>query len=633
MCGILGIVVSTNSKEIDLNLFLKMRDTMTHRGPDGAGVWISNDKKIGFGHRRLSIVDLSETANQPMSNHNDEIWITFNGEIYNHAELRVELSKSKKYKWKTDHSDTEVIIHAYEEWGIDFIHKLRGQYAIGIWDNIKKVLYLVRDRLGIKPLYYTQTNSKFYFASEIKAIIEDRDVKREVNIEAFYDYLSFLTTPAPKTLFKNINKLGAGQYLKLELYSKPEVFTYWDVLDNLTDYSDKSDIEVKGILLDKLSDAVKSHKMSDVPIGVFLSGGVDSSTNAVLFANEDSKPVETFTIGYKGTNYSYPNENEIAKNLTESIGGHFNEKLLTQEDFLNFLPTMIKLQDEPIADPVCFPVYFVSKLAKDNGVTVCQVGEGADELFYGYSSWYSFDKFSRNLNMFPKIIKRILLIILKQTKFKNSGRYELLKRNILNLPILFQGAENPSENNKNRILSKDLLNQLNDYNTWASLKPFYEKYLKVFKKPDLLSWLSYSDLKFRLPELLLMRVDKMSMGVSIETRVPFLDHHLVEFAMSLPLKVKFKDKIPKYLLKNAVRGVIPNFIIDRQKQGFGIPMSEWLKMGLKEKILLSVDEFTKRTNFFDREEIMTSFKNGDDRYWVIYNFILWYNEYIEDKEF
>jgi asparagine synthase (glutamine-hydrolysing) len=629
MCGIIGIASFNKKNVIDKDLLIEMRDTMIHRGPDGAGIWISDDNLVGFGHRRLSIIDLSVSATQPMSNQDGQVWITFNGEVYNHVELRKELEKTGKYVWKTDHSDTEVIIHAYEEWGIDFIYKLRGQYAIGLWDNIKKELYLIRDRLGIKPLYYTECNDKLYFASEIKAIIKDKSIKREVNIEAFYDYLSFLTTPAPKTLFKDIFKLGAGKYLKFSANNKIEIKTYWDVLDNLKDFSGKTEKELTELLMEKLRDAVSSHKMSDVPSGVFLSGGVDSSSNAILFSEGDKQPINTFTIGYKGANKSYPNENELAKSLTESIGGIFNEKLLTIEDLLNFIPTMIKLQDEPIADPVCFPVYFVSKLAKDKGVTVCQVGEGADELFYGYSSWLKFDKFSIFLNRFPKFIKKIGLFLLNLTNYDKTGRFEFLRRSINEQPILWGGAEDPSVNNKNKLLSKQLLGKLKGYDTWDSIKPYYEQYLKYNKKPDLLSWLSYADLKFRLPELLLMRVDKMSMGVSIETRVPFLDHHLVEFAMSLPREVKFKDDISKYLLKKSVRGIVPDFIIDRKKQGFGIPMNEWLFDKLSNQIFEEAERFVLKTDFFDKEELLNAIKKRDERSWLIYNFMLWYNEYID----
>jgi asparagine synthase (glutamine-hydrolysing) len=542
--------------------------------------------------------------------------------------LRKELEITGKYKWKTDHSDTEVIIHAYEEWGINFVHKINGQFAIGLWDNYKKELYLIRDRLGIKPLYYTFHDDKLYFASEIKAIIKDKSIKREVDLESLYNYLSFLTTPAPKTLFKNIFKVEAGTYLKFDITNRVKINSYWDVLDNLTDYGDKTESELSEILLKKLREAVSSHKMSDVNSGVFLSGGIDSSLNAILFSENSKEKINTFTIGYKGENKSYPNENAIAEKITNMVHGKFHEKLLTIEDFLSFIPKMIKLQDEPIADPVCFPVYFVSKLAKDNGVTVCQVGEGADELFYGYWSWLRFDKLNELFFKFPNFILKILYNILSHTKFKNMDRMELLKRHLSGQPILWTGAEHPSNEKREKLLSDDVLNQLKGYSSWKVIKPYYEKYLSKVKRPDLLSWLSYSDIKFRLPELLLMRVDKMSMGASIETRVPFLDYHLVEFAMSLGRNIKFKHNKSKYLLKKSVDEIVPDYIINRKKQGFGIPMNEWLIEKLCDKILEDALIFADNTNFFNNEELIKLIKRRDEKSWLIYNFILWHNEYI-----
>ncbi len=282
MCGIAGsLSISKGNYKIKKKLLEKMRDSMIHRGPDGYGVWISDDEKVGFDHRRLSIIDLSKAANQPMSNADESVWITYNGEIYNHKELRKELGN--KYKWKTDHSDTEVIIHAYNEWGIDFIHKLRGMFAIALWDNKKEELFLIRDRVGIKPLYYTIQENRIVFASEIKAILKDLTIKREVDEESLYHYLSFLTTPAPNTLFKNIKKLPGGCFLKINKSGKKEITRYWDVWKN--DKQEKtSKINLAEKIQESLRESVTVRKVSDVPVGVFLSGGIDSSTNAALFS-------------------------------------------------------------------------------------------------------------------------------------------------------------------------------------------------------------------------------------------------------------------------------------------------------------------------------------------------------------
>jgi asparagine synthase (glutamine-hydrolysing) len=573
---------------------------------------------------------LSDLAAQPMSNFDRNIWITFNGEIYNHTDLRKELILTGKYIWKTDHSDTEVIVHAYEEWGIDFVNKINGQYAIGIWDSRIKELFLIRDRIGIKPLYYYHQNSKFIFASEIKAILKDPILKREVDEESLYNYFSFLTTPAPKTLFKYIYKLEPGTYLKFK-DGEASINKYWDVLENVTDYNNLPENEIIEELLKRIKSAVKSHKMSDVSCGVFLSGGIDSSTNAVLFNDSDTLKINTFTIGYQGNNKSYPNENNLAKDLTESLSGNFYERYLTVEDFLEFFPKMIQLQDEPIADPVCFPVYSVSKLAQEKGVKVCHVGEGADELFFGYSSWKRFNSLNNKFAKFPKKILRIVYSLIKLTPFKDIDRIELLKRFIENKPILYTGAEHPSTVRKNNLFDSLFLKKLENYDSWSVIKPIYENFLSKSKDKSFLNWLSYSDLKFRLPELLLMRVDKMSMGASIETRVPFLDYKVVEFAMSLSTDIKFKNDDSKYLLKRAVKGLIPDNIINRKKQGFGVPMNEWLFDKLGAKIEEDTEAFLKETNFFNKNEILKLLKNKNEKSFMIYNFILWYNHYIKNN--
>ncbi|MDH3257328.1 MAG: asparagine synthase (glutamine-hydrolyzing), partial [Nitrospinota bacterium] len=388
MCGIVGAIsFKSNSFIVTAPYLAKMRDTMAHRGPDGFGSWISDDGKVGFGHRRLAIIDLSEAASQPMCNGDRSLWLTFNGEIYNHAEIRSELIKDGFTQWKTDHSDTEVVLHAYERWGIDALQKFRGMFAFGLWDNRKKELFLVRDRIGIKPLYYSIHHGRLAFASEIKALLEDPDQPRAVNEEALYHYLSFLTTPGPQTLFDGIQKMAPGTWLRVTADGTVQEYKYWDVWDHTQPLIDVPEDEISERILEELRTSVQLRKVSDVPVGVFLSGGIDSSTNAALFSEGESQPIRTFSIGYQGDYESYQNETHFARRMAQEVGAEYHDRMLTQDDLIDFLPQMIHLQDEPIADPVCVPVYFVSKLARDHGVTVCQVGEGADELFWGYPKW------------------------------------------------------------------------------------------------------------------------------------------------------------------------------------------------------------------------------------------------------
>jgi len=451
MCGIAGTFVYKDSNfAVSEPYIIRMRDTMVHRGPDGGGVWISPDKKIGLGHRRLSIIDLSQIANQPMCNEDGSILVVFNGEIYNHAEIRAELMRIGGHTWKTDHSDTEVILHAFEQWGIDCLYKFRGMFAIGLWDARKRELWLIRDRIGIKPLYYSIHNNRITFASEIKALLQDPDQKRAVHEEAFYHYLSFLTTPAPQTLFEGIKKLPPGTWLRVTEGGRTREQRYWDVLDYTTPLTNVSEHEISRMILSELRTAVKLRKVSDVPVGVFLSGGIDSSTNAALFSEGETRPIQTFTIGYQGEYKSYENELHYAKKMAAGVGAVHRERLLTIDDLIDFLPRMVHLQDEPIADPVCVPVYYVSKLARDNGVIVCQVGEGADELFWGYQSW----KTALNLQRYddlpvPRVLKKVGLAGLHLLGRDQNFYFEWLRRGAEGLPIFWGEPRRSPRRRKN----------------------------------------------------------------------------------------------------------------------------------------------------------------------------------------
>jgi len=630
MCGIVGAIAFKNSSfKIQKDYIERMRDTMIHRGPDGCGTWISNDGKVGFGHRRLSIIDLSEAAAQPMCNADQSLWLTFNGEIYNHAEIRSELIKDGFNQWKTDHSDTEVILHAYERWGIDALHKFRGMFAFGLWDDRKKELYLIRDRIGIKPLYYSIHNERLTFASEIKALLEDPDQQRMVNEEALYHYLSFLTTPGPQTLFDGIHKLAPGTWLRLTADGTVQEHKYWDVLDHTQPLTDLSEDEISERILDELRTSVQLRKESDVPVGVFLSGGIDSSTNAALFSEGESQPIRTFSIGYEGKYESYQNEIHFARYMAEEVGAEFHDRLLTVDDLIDFLPEMIHLQDEPIADPVCVPVYYVSKLARDNGVTVCQVGEGADELFWGYSNWKLMLELEyKNAWPVPSPLKKIGLTGLRLLGREKTLYYEWLRRGAHNLPVFWGGAEAFTEAQKKDILSPRLNKRFQNFSSWEALRPIHDRFRQKAWEQKPLQWMSYLDLNLRLPELLLMRVDKMSMGVSLECRVPFLDHKFVELAMSIPESVKTKNGNLKHILKKSVKGLIPDKLINRKKQGFGVPIHEWFMDRLGKRVIDELKEFTEKTDYLNFKIVEELIENRETaQVWYLFNLALWWKKY------
>jgi asparagine synthase (glutamine-hydrolysing) len=630
MCGIVGAFSYNNdSFKVTEPYLTTMRDTMIHRGPDGFGTWISESGKVGFGHRRLSIIDLSEAAAQPMCNADRSLWLTFNGEIYNHAEIRTELIKDGFTQWKTDHSDTEVILHAYEKWGIDALHKFRGMFAFGLWDNRKKELYLVRDRIGIKPLYYSIHHGRLTFASEIKALLKDPDQKRAVNEEALYHYLTFLATPGPQTLFDGIQKLAPGTWLRVTADGTIKEYKYWDVLDHTTPLTNVSEDKISELILEELRASVQLRKVSDVPIGIFLSGGVDSSTNAALFSEGETQPVRTFSIGYQGDYESYQNETHFAQRMAQEVGAEYHERLLNQDDLLDFLPQMIHLQDEPIADPVCVPVYYVSKLARDNGVTVCQVGEGADELFWGYpESKLILELQYKNAWPMPTALKKLGLSGLRLLGQEKTLHYEWLRRGTHNLPVYWGGSEAFTETHKQKLLSPRLKKRFQNFSSWEALKPIHDRFRQKAWEQKPLQWMSYLDLNLRLPELLLMRVDKMSMGASLESRVPFLDHKFVELAMSIPESVKTRNGNLKHILKKSVRGVIPDELIDRKKQGFGVPIREWFLDRLGEQTQKELKSFCDETDFIHYPEVQRLIgRKQSSRVWDLLNLALWWKKY------
>jgi len=631
MCGINGILkLPASGGRVDEALIVRMRETMAHRGPDGAGTWMAADGRIGLGHRRLAIVDLSTAAAQPMTNDDASMVIVFNGEIYNHAEIRRELQDLGVASWKTDHSDTEVILRAFERWGIDCLPKLRGMFAFALWDARRRDLWLVRDRLGIKPLYYSVHHGQIAFASEIKALLADPQQQRAVNEEALFHYLSFVTVPAPLTMFAGIHKLAAGSWLRVPSNGDIATHKYWDVLDHTQPLRTESEASLATRLLDELRASVHLRKMSDVPVGVFLSGGIDSSTNAALFSEGETRPIQTFTIGYEGDYGSYTNETEYARTMARAVGADHHELLLTQDDLLSFLPEMVRLQDEPIADPVCVPVYYVAKLAREHGVVVCQVGEGSDELFWGYEGFKKVLRFEPVRALLPGWLGRVGLLAGTRLGKNETSSFEWLRRAATGTPLFWGGHEGFTETAKHRLLSPRLRRTFAGRTSWEALEPLRQRFRRNAWEPSPLHWMTYLELNLRLPELLLMRVDKMTMGVGVEARVPFLDHKLVEMAMSMPSAVKTRHGELKHILKRAVRGLIPDELINRRKQGFGVPIQEWFFDRLGDTARREVEHFCQHSDLLDwdcAQRLLAANRQGQG--WYLLNLALWWREYIE----
>ncbi len=641
MCGICGIFNHAGGEgEASRLHLLSMRDSMVHRGPDDAGLYISEDRVIGLGHRRLSIVDLAG-GRQPMGNEDGSIWIVFNGEIYNHAELRRDLEKAgHKYRTK---SDTETIIHLYEEKGTDCLQGLRGMFAFAIWDSRQRRLFLARDRIGVKPLYYAWHDGKFLFASEIKAILEYPGISRDVDPVALYHYLTFVATPPPRTLFKGIQKLAAGHFLVVERGGRITESVYWDAVvakDLVNTYS--SEEEYAERLLELLEESVRLRMMSDVPFGVFLSGGIDSSSNVALMAKALDRPVETFTVGYRGDETGGYNELDYARYVAGLFGARHHEVIISSDELIGCLPQLVYQQDEPVADPVNVPLYHVAKLARASGVVVAQVGEGSDELFCGYDHFIKFLRFQaggwEQFRRWPAFLQQAVYQTGRTVLGSRREYHKLdtLRRAVENEELFWGGAIAFSETEKRLLLSEGFRRRSAGLSSFDVVKDFYKQFDRQNPDGDFLQRMTYLELKLRLPELLLMRVDKMTMATSVEARVPFLDHKLVEFALNVPTGFKIKHE-PKHILKRALAGVLPGEVIHRKKFGFGVPVKEWFKGELTGQIedVLTRSRIRER-DFFDYKYVSQLLqwhregrRDASFALWNLFTLALWYDFWIE----
>ena len=575
MCGICGIFAFGDSFAVGEQLVTTMRDRMVHRGPDDAGTWTSPDGRLAFGHRRLSIVDLSRAGHQPMTNEDGTVWITYNGEVYNHAALRTEL-EARGHVYRS-HTDTESIIHLWEEEGPRCVERLQGMFAFAIWDERRQELFMARDRLGVKPLYYAFRPGGLVFGSEIKSLLAHPAVVPDLDEEAFSHYLTFACTPAPLTLFKDVRKLAPSERVLVRRDGSIESETYWSPFSERA-AEEVAELDEEGAearLLDLLRQSIGKRMMADVPFGVFLSGGVDSSTNVALMSELMTDPVRTFSVAFGG--YPQYNELEYARRIADRYATDHHEVVINSDDLESFIPELIYHQDEPIADWVCVPLFFVAQLARQSGTIVVQIGEGSDEIFHGYEWLAHHVRFQRRyvpaLGLLPRPLRRSagrLGIAASRRLGRGESYAQLLARAAFGRQPFAGGAV---------VYDGDLKERLYAGRAYADSLDVTESSWREAERQggDLLQNMTYVELKRRLPELLLMRVDKMTMATSVEARVPFLDHALVEFAVALPPHLKSRGSTGKYLLKKAVEPLLPHDLVYRRKQGFGAPVAEWFR--------------------------------------------------------
>ena len=569
MCGICGILSTCASPApceqqglVSVEALRRMSDTIAHRGPDDEGTYVDPCRRLGFGFRRLSIIDLTPAGHQPMSNEDGTVWIVLNGEIYNFQELRRELDERHHFKSR---SDTEVIIHGYEEWGVDVLQRLRGMFAFALWDGRRQELLLARDRLGIKPLFYHADERHIVFGSELKAVLAAPGVPRTVNQRALYDYLTYNYVPCPETAYAGIRKLPPAHYL-IAGQRGVSVHRYWS-LDptQVAPCDERAAIDRIRALLE---DAVHSHLVADVPLGVFLSGGLDSSTVASLMASMEPDPIRTFSVGFDPPDRS---ELPFARAVAGRIGARHYERVVGWTDARAALARLAAVYDEPFADSSSIPTLAVSTLAREH-VKVALSGEGGDEIFAGYSWYLTWMRQQRLGAIVPAAIQRAATEVADAWPFRRGWRpiNSIAELRFDPLEQYARAMEWISVDEKRRVVSPALRRSFGAYDDRWYLRQFWND------EANALSRVQYVDLNTYLPDDLLMKVDRASMAVSLEVRVPLLDAQLVTEAFRLPPGLRLKRGIGKHVARGAMARDLPRSTIARPKQGFNAPVHQWL---------------------------------------------------------
>lgn len=631
MCGINGIAFSSRSgRQIDERVLSAMRDVITHRGPDDRGIYIKAN--IGLGHRRLSIVDVAH-GHQPMFSSDKSVTLIYNGEIYNHIDYRAEL-EAKGYKYQTT-SDTETILYLYQEYGFQCVEKLRGMFAFAIWDENQDQLFIARDRLGIKPLYYVHdSEGNLFFASEIKSLIKARAVSPELNYDALPDQLANHGTSYDETLYKDVRRLMPGHFL---IWKDGEISIkkYWD-LEYEPKHFGVSDAEFVDQWREKFKQAVRLRLMADVPLGMFLSGGIDSSAIAAVMSEMVDQPIKTFSVGFKERE---ANEFRFARMVSEKFKTEHYEITITPEQFFSKLPKLIRHEDEPLGFVASVPLYYVSELAQKH-VKVVLTGEGSDEMLAGYGRYYKalklLDYGKKYENYTPAFLRNAVRTGVATLPNKLNRK---LNRTFLSLDsdvesLYFDNFAIFNKKMQHQLLSDETKAKIADANPYKYLNQWFAK----DNAGEILDKLLFVDTKTYLHELL-MKQDQMSMAASVESRVPFLDHELVEWTARLPLRMKLRGKDTKWILREAMRGILPPEILTREKMGFPVPVGVWFRNEFRyliEEFVLS-ERSLARGIFkpdFVRELTKRHFsgENHDLRLLFLLNFEIWQRQIIEGEE-
>jgi asparagine synthase (glutamine-hydrolysing) len=633
MCGINGIAISARSgRQLDKDVVERMRDVIIHRGPDDSGLFV--DGRVGLGHRRLSIVDVA-SGHQPMTNEDGRLQITYNGEIYNHADYRKDL-EARGHVYRT-HCDTETILHLYEEHGEKCVEYLRGMFAFAIWDARSQELFIARDRLGVKPLYYAHTHDgSLYFASEIKALFQTGFLKPELNWKALPDYLANHATSGEETLYRGIKRLLPGHTLCWK-DGDVSINEYWDVSFSKGEERGRADNDYIAEWGELFRKSVRLRLMADVPLGMFLSGGIDSSAIAAVMSGMVDEPIKTFSVAFAERE---ANELAYARIVAEAYRTNHHEVVVSPEDFFGALPKLVWHEDEPLAHPSSVALYFVSLLASQH-VKVVLTGEGSDELLAGYGRYR---KTILNLSMgklygsfTPSLLRQAIRSSVKSLP-GSRVRQKLLRSFVSVAPdiesIYFDNFAVFPLSMQDELLTRQTLERIGPLDPYAAVRLA----LAETDAKSLLDRLLYCDIKTYLHELL-MKQDQMSMATSVESRVPFLDHKLVEFTCRLPERLKLRGGTTKYILREAMKGVLPEPILTRSKMGFPVPIGAWFRGAYKSVI----DEYVLGERALNRGIFNADFvrdivrrhqsggENHDERLWALVNFEIWQRQFFDGE--
>lgn len=631
MCGFVGMFNPRGLAPQLIDSLHGAGELLRHRGPDDEGDWVSPTRTCALGHRRLSIIDLSPAGHQPMVNEDGRIWIAYNGEVYNFQELRRSLEQ-RGHVFRSG-TDTEVVLHGYEEWGSGVVDRLRGMFAFAICDTRNDTVFLARDRIGIKPLYYTWVGETFLFASETKALLHLPGVVRELDGDALREYLAFGKVYSPRAMFKNIFKFPAAHQATVSARAQFSLTEYWTPYTHRLSFPDRAKEEYyEERLRELLEESVRLRMISDVPVGVFLSGGVDSTANVAFMSGVSGSNVHTFTAGFEGQE-SY-DERKWARKAAAYFGTKHDEIVIAPRDLIDELPRLSFYLDEPIADPTVIPLFFVSKLARAKGTIVVLNGDGGDELFCGY------EKYLRYLRFFPywRIYKSLPRGVRNGVTHAARGldlspaAIGVLERGSVGLEF-YIGATGQL---KRLSRSDSQFDSDGSPTLYDAVKGGMASFSRMRMSEDYAEWLSYWGVRSEVEHVFLHRADRMGMANSVEIRVPFLDHHLVEFAMQMPQALKHKNGIAKYILKKALKGIVPDEFLHRKKQGFCVPIREWAGDMMTEKILDVLPQIGNECGWISRDygnnarrrpDGQGNFDSNGFLTWNLYSLATWYERW------